>query len=386
MALLNSGAFSIFVPLVDLGLCLFSSRKSLSLSDRQGGYQSACRANASQAAQCARLLQQLVSPLLLRRHKTDALHNLNLPYKKEERERTTSSRLQVKAGFVLANGKVLFCSLTPIQYRIYKDVLESLCNSNIYSSSSSSNSSSSSSSRFFRSKGLRHKALATLTILRKVCNHPDLVLLLQQRQLQQQQLQLEQPIPRSRKLHIQPKRHPVLQQQQQQQQQQESNTAAAASLIEDFGSPQKSGKLRVLLAMLSAWRAEGHKALVFTQTQETLDLIVAAVSSAFSSPSVHLDAGAHTDRDTLREGEGAATTAAGAAAATAGVEGTDEQQQQQEQQAEARRHPRKERQQQLVFLRLDGSTPICKRPALILRFQTDEVCFCLLSCCSFLCS
>lgn len=35
----------------------------------------------------------------------------------------------------------------------------------------------------------------------------------------------------------------------------------------------RSGKLQVLVKVLSAWKAEGHKVLLFTQTQQMLDII-----------------------------------------------------------------------------------------------------------------
>lgn len=35
----------------------------------------------------------------------------------------------------------------------------------------------------------------------------------------------------------------------------------------------RSGKLQVLVKVLAAWRAEGHKVLLFTQTQQMLDII-----------------------------------------------------------------------------------------------------------------
>lgn len=35
----------------------------------------------------------------------------------------------------------------------------------------------------------------------------------------------------------------------------------------------RSGKLQVLAKVLAAWHAEGHKVLLFTQTQQMLDII-----------------------------------------------------------------------------------------------------------------
>lgn len=88
--------------------------------------------------------------------------------------------------------------------------------------------------------------------------------------------------------------------------------------------------MRVLLAMLTAWKREGHKALVFTQTVESLNLIAAAI------------------------------VAVRAAAPPAGV-GQEQQRHQHEDQ------------QGIQWLRLDGTTPICKRHKIINAFQTDPV-------------
>lgn len=44
----------------------------------------ACRARVEAAHSCARLLQQLVGPFLLRRRKMDHMHHMKLPLKREE--------------------------------------------------------------------------------------------------------------------------------------------------------------------------------------------------------------------------------------------------------------------------------------------------------------
>ncbi|KXZ52109.1 hypothetical protein GPECTOR_10g1132 [Gonium pectorale] len=40
-----------------------------------------------------------------------------------------------------------------------------------------------------------------------------------------------------------------------------------------MGNPARSGKLRVAERVLSGWRAGGHKALLFCQTQQMLDIV-----------------------------------------------------------------------------------------------------------------
>jgi DNA excision repair protein ERCC-6 len=54
--------------------------------------------------------------------------------------------------------------------------------------------------------------------------------------------------------------------------------AQAASA--EYGDPSRSGKLQVTLKILSAWREQGHRCLVFSQTQQMLDIIEGAVANA----------------------------------------------------------------------------------------------------------
>jgi len=49
---------------------------------------------------------------------------------------------------------------------------------------------------------------------------------------------------------------------------------------EDYGEAIRSGKLQVTLKVLSLWREQGHRCLVFSQTQQMLDIIESAVASA----------------------------------------------------------------------------------------------------------
>ena len=49
---------------------------------------------------------------------------------------------------------------------------------------------------------------------------------------------------------------------------------------DDYGEAVRSGKLQVTLKVLSLWREQGHRCLVFSQTQQMLDIIESAVASA----------------------------------------------------------------------------------------------------------
>jgi DNA excision repair protein ERCC-6 len=44
-------------------------------------------------------------------------------------------------------------------------------------------------------------------------------------------------------------------------------------LLLPFISTCRSGKLQVLVKVLAAWHKEGHKVLLFTQTQQMLDIL-----------------------------------------------------------------------------------------------------------------
>ena len=78
----------------------------------------------------------------------------------------------------------------------------------------------------------RREALGGIDVLRKIVNHPDLL---------------------------------------------ERTTRAAAP---NYGEPHRSGKHLVTLKVLGLWREQGHRCLVFSQTQQMLDILEASVASA----------------------------------------------------------------------------------------------------------
>ena len=49
---------------------------------------------------------------------------------------------------------------------------------------------------------------------------------------------------------------------------------------QDYGNPKRSGKLMVVLRILSLWQSQGHRALLFAQTQQMLDILEDAVMAA----------------------------------------------------------------------------------------------------------
>jgi len=147
-----------------------------------GGYANASAVQVSTAYRCAVILRDLISPYLLRRRKADV--GTALPKKTEQ---------------------VLFCSLTQDQRDVYRSYLASKDAQEVLAGN--------------------RAALAGIDILRKVCNHPDLL-----------------------------------------------ERAKWESSIE-YGAPERCGKLQVLDALSQRWHENGHKALIFTQTQQMLDII-----------------------------------------------------------------------------------------------------------------
>lgn len=147
-----------------------------------GGYANASPLQVSTAYKCAVVLRDLIMPYLLRRMKMDV--NAHLTKKTEH---------------------VLFCSLTEEQRKAYRAFLASSDVEQIF-------------------EGNRN-SLYGIDILRKICNHPDLL---------------------------------------------ERDHSATHP---DFGNPERSGKLKVVSQVLKVWKDQGHRVLIFSQTQQMLDII-----------------------------------------------------------------------------------------------------------------
>ncbi|CAR30825.1 hypothetical protein ZYGR_0P01270 [Zygosaccharomyces rouxii] len=147
-----------------------------------GGYANATNIQVQTGYKCAVALRDLISPYLLRRVKADVAKDL--PEKKE---------------------MVLFCKLTQVQRRKYLEFLHSRELEDI--------------------KGGKRRVLYGIDILRKICNHPDLL--------------------------------------------DRDERSKEAS----YGDPKRSGKMQVVKQLLLLWRKEGHKALLFTQSRQMLDIL-----------------------------------------------------------------------------------------------------------------
>lgn len=149
-----------------------------------GGYANATNVQVQTAYKCAVVLRDMISPYLLRRMKADVA--ADLPKKSE---------------------KVLFCKLTKVQRDAYEG--------------------------FIKSKELqaimqgKRQVLFGIDILRKICNHPDLV------------------------------QRDIL----------ESKPGY------DYGAPEKSGKMQVVKALVTLWKTQGHRTLLFCQTRQMMDIL-----------------------------------------------------------------------------------------------------------------
>ena len=166
---------------------------------RRGGYANASREQALLAYRCAVVLRNLVAPYLLRRTKDQcvASNHLALPKKTEQ---------------------VLFCRLTARQRELYEEYLRS-------------------EEAQEAMAGLRN-CFRALGVLRKICNHPDLVC---------------------------PPEDVV-------------DGYERSGDRSGFGAEERSGKLLVLRRLLPLWKARGHRCLIFTQTRQALNVIERCVA------------------------------------------------------------------------------------------------------------
>ncbi|KAF8466460.1 SNF2 family N-terminal domain-containing protein [Kalaharituber pfeilii] len=159
-------------------------QSSFAIPIRIGGYANATNVQIQTGYQCACVLRDLIGPYLLRRLKVDVA--ADLPKKVEQ---------------------VLFCKLTKVQRDCYEEFLKSSELKSILDG--------------------KRQVLYGVDILRKICNHPDLV-------------------DRDKLIHKEGYQ---------------------------YGKGNKSGKMQVVKALLELWKKEGHRTLVFSQTRQMLDIL-----------------------------------------------------------------------------------------------------------------
>ena len=169
---------------------LVNFRSQFEFPIRQGGYANASNLQVQTAMKCAETLKDTISPYLLQRFKADVA--ADLPKKSEQ---------------------VLFCKLTNFQRDAYEnflasDELKAIMNG-------------------------KRQILFGVDILRKICNHPDLV---------------------------------------------EHKTLSIKTGY-NYGSGAKSGKMQVVKALLELWKDQGHKTLLFAQHRIMLDILEKFIKS-----------------------------------------------------------------------------------------------------------
>ncbi|VDM32496.1 unnamed protein product [Hydatigera taeniaeformis] len=170
----------------------------------QGGYANATPLEVETAYRCACALKRLLSPYLLRRLKTEV--RLELPKKSEQ---------------------VLFCHLTHYQRCVYEEYLSSRICQNIMHGNG--------------------QVLGGLVVLKKLCNHPDLVT-------------------------GGPRRFGMRHGESDDDDHEEGDEWFR------FGCSRRSGKLMVTLDLLALWWEQKHKVLLFTQSRKMLNILERHVS------------------------------------------------------------------------------------------------------------
>ncbi|ORX58514.1 hypothetical protein BCR36DRAFT_317975 [Piromyces finnis] len=149
---------------------------------KMGGYANASNQEIKTSIKCATALRDSINPYLLRRLKIDVASDL--PKKSEH---------------------VLFCTMTPEQKANYKAFIESAEANEIY--------------------GGKRNVLYGIDILRKICNHPDLL-----------RRKIKHEIP-------------------------------------DYGYYKKSGKMVVVKGLLKTWYESNNKVLLFCQTRQMMEIL-----------------------------------------------------------------------------------------------------------------
>ncbi|KAG7379050.1 DNA excision repair protein ERCC-6 [Phytophthora pseudosyringae] len=196
---------------------------------RAGGYATASKMQVLMAYKCALALKDLIEPFLLRRTKQEILTNTA--------NGTTGALLPGK------QEQIIFCRLTKRQRALYKQFLASPEVASV----------------------LRRdiRPFRAISVLRHICNHPDLLTTFGDGGLADKKRQTYDDDEGGGELFTNVAC--LLDQADEDTEEGESD--------EPFGAASASGKMIVLQKVLSLWKEQGHRVLIFTQTRGMLDIL-----------------------------------------------------------------------------------------------------------------
>lgn len=213
-------------------LVVFESQFSAPIA--LGGYSNASRAQVHTAFKCSVMLRDLVAPYMLRRMKKDVA--LQLPDKQEH---------------------VLFCRLTDEQRAVYKTFLGSRTVKQAIAG--------------------RLNLLFAVTVLRKICNHPDIATRSQEWLMPGMSGTQGRRGAASRGERLHARSEGASKRTDENRHidngDEEDDLDQAAESDPEFGHWELSGKMKVLHTVLLAWRQAGSRALVFSQTRTMLSIL-----------------------------------------------------------------------------------------------------------------
>lgn len=179
---------------------------------KRGGYSNASPMQVQLAYRCALVLRDLINPYLLRRQKKDIEEITRMPGKTEN---------------------VLFCKLSTRQRRMYEAYLQSDEVKNIIRGSK--------------------QCFGPIIMLRKICNHPDLVCGSDQAAYEsflRNGFVNENDIGDT-----------------------SSDDDSSIIEVEEENLIERSGKLEILAKILPLWKKQGHRVLIFSQWKKMLNII-----------------------------------------------------------------------------------------------------------------
>ncbi|CAI5738946.1 unnamed protein product [Peronospora destructor] len=198
---------------------------------RAGGYATATKMQVLMAYKCALALKDLIQPFLLRRTKQEVL--------------TSGVSGDMGALLPIKQEQIIFCRLTTRQRALYKRFLASPEVASV----------------------LRRdiRPFRAISVLRHICNHPDLLALFGDGRLADKKRQTYE-------------------------EDEEKGFTGIADLLDEtedkkdgesdepFGAVSASGKMVVLRKVLTVWKEQGHRVLIFTQTRGMLDILESFVA------------------------------------------------------------------------------------------------------------